>query len=109
MGRVAALVLHPQRAHPEFPGELVGAGQPGPAGLGTGYGEDARRHREQVRVTPDARGPGLNARAGQRRELVSDLQRPETLSTGVCGAKRGRGAAFAAEEVTGEAETGRSA
>ena len=51
---LAALVLDPQLAHAKHIRELVGADQPGPAGLEVRPGGDVRRHRQQAGVPPHA-------------------------------------------------------
>ena len=106
VGRVAAVVLDPQAPHPELGGEPVGADQPGVAGLGGRAARDVPRDRQQRGVAPDVLRARLDVGPGQPREVVADLQRPETLRARVERAERAGGAALTAGQAGGVAKTG---
>ena len=66
---------------------LCGLEQPGEAGLGVGALLDVVGHRQQRLVAPDVARAGLDLLAGDGREVVGDLERPEALRTRVVGAE----------------------
>ena len=104
--RVAPVVLDPEPAHAQRVSEVVGADQPGVAGLGRGPLGDVGRDREQRRVAPHVRRAGLDVGPGQPRVVVADFQRPETVVAGVVRAELVDLAALAAGQPGGVAEPG---
>src|SRR6185312_9683735 len=104
MRRVAAVVLDPQAPHPELGGESVGADEPGVAGLGCRTRRDVLRYRQQRGVAPDVLRARLDVGPGQPREVVADLQRPETLRARVVRAELDGAAALPAGQAGGVAE-----
>src|SRR5262249_62001137 len=79
---------------------------PGAAGFGGRAVRDVPRHRQQRRVTPDVLCAGLNVGPGQPREVIADLERPETLVTRVVGPEPGGFAAPPAGQARRVAEAG---
>ncbi len=102
--RVAGVVLDPEVLDAELATEVVGLDQPGEAGLHVGARGDVGGHRQQLLVAPDVLGAGLDPGAGDRREVVADLQGAEALLAGVEGTEVLGGAALAAHEVDRVAE-----
>ena len=104
VGGVGRVVLDPQVVDAELAAEVVGLEQPGEAGLHVGALLDVVGHRQQRLVAPDvgrARGDLL---AGDGREVVGHLERPEALRTRVVRAERDLVAALAAGQGAGIAE-----
>ncbi len=77
------VVLHPQLGDAQLAAEVVGRQETGEARLGVGAGLDVVRHRQQRLVAPDVARTGLDLLAGDRREVVGDLQRAEALGARV--------------------------
>src|SRR5690606_15531838 len=88
----------------ELAREVVGLEQAGEARLGVGAGLDVGRDRQQRLVAPDVGRAGLDVASGQRRELVGDLERSETLRTGVRGTQLDLGTTLTTRQGGGVAE-----
>ncbi|OLL73183.1 ComEC/Rec2-related protein [Pseudonocardia sp. Ae168_Ps1] len=101
---VPGVVLHPELAHPERPGQVVGLDELRQPGLGVAVLLDGRRDREEVLVAPDRLRAGLDRRAGHRGEVVGHLEGPETLGTGELRGQRHLVPALPAGEGTGGAQ-----
>ena len=107
VGRVGGVVLDPECLDAERAAEVVGAEQPGEAGLGVGARLDVVGHGQQRLVAPDVGRPGLDLGAGDapaRLVVVPDLQRPEALRTGVRRPELDLVPALAADQGAGVAE-----
>ena len=104
VGRVAAVVLDPQRLHAQGGGEPVGLDEAGEARLGVGEARDVGRYRQECCVSPDVARPGEDVLAGEGREVVADLERPEALQARVVRAERLSGPTLAADQLDGVAE-----
>ena len=107
VGGVAGVVLDVQRAQAELAGQVVGRDEPGPARVQVRLGRDVGRDRQQRSVAPDVGGPRRDQLAGHGaalREVVGDLQRPETLAHRRSAGRAAARAALAAGERDGGAE-----
>src|SRR5690606_24779329 len=80
---IARIVLDPQLLQAELGGQPARVDETGQAGLGVGEGRDVARHGEQRLITPDVPRAGGDLLAGDRRVVVTDLERCETLRTRV--------------------------
>ena len=89
---------------PSSAARLRASQQPGEAGLGVGRLLDVRGHRQQRLVAPHVARAGLDLLAGDRREVVGDLERTEALRTGVVRAEGDLVAALAARQRGGVPE-----
>src|ERR1700733_8267264 len=96
----------PRRPQPDALRQPVRAHQAGEARLGVRPAGHVGRDRQQARVPPDARRSGLDGLPGQRRVVVADLKRPETLGAGVLRSQLAGLAALAAGQSGGVAEAG---
>ena len=104
VGGVGRVVLDPEPLQADLAGEVVGAEQPGEAGLGVGALGDVGGHRQERLVAPDVRRAGRDLLAGHGREVVGDLERAEALGTRVVRPELDLVATLAARQRPGVAE-----
>ena len=102
--RVPTVVLDPKSSDSQGGTQVVGADQPGPAGVESRVPFDIGRYREQWGVAPDGRRSTLDFFPRDGAVVIGDLEGPEAFVTGVGGTESVGGSAVATLQRISTAE-----